>query len=137
MRLRIAPIALGTVFLVAACATNNIGPTIRSYRAAAAQVQIGDDRDSVVNLLDPTHDDLPVRFRKQPETFRDGDSVVEIVYYRSGHFDDGMTTDDEFTPYVFRDGVLVAIGWTSLGGPRSVHGPNRNRATVTIGGKRN
>jgi hypothetical protein len=26
-------------------------------------------------------------------------------------------TDDEFTPYVFADNTLVAIGWTVLGGP--------------------
>jgi len=45
--------------------------------------------------------------------------LVEILYYRSGWQRDGIVTDDEFTPYIFNDGVLVAIGWTTLGGPKT------------------
>ena len=30
-----------------------------------------------------------------------------------------MTTDDEFTPYIFEDGKLIAIGWHILGGPKT------------------
>ncbi|MCH2386777.1 MAG: hypothetical protein MK240_01115 [Opitutales bacterium] len=32
---------------------------------------------------------------------------------------DHLTTDDEFTPYIFTDSVLTGIGWAVLGGPKS------------------
>jgi hypothetical protein len=38
---------------------------------------------------------------------------------RSARQPDGLTTDDEFTPYIFNDGRLVGIGWQVLGGPKT------------------
>ena len=49
----------------------------------------------------------------------DNGNLVEIYFFRSAWQSDGLTTDDEFTPYVFKDGKLVAIGWTSIGGIKS------------------
>ena len=45
--------------------------------------------------------------------------AVEIIYFRSGWNSDGLTTDDEFTPYIFNDDKLVAIGWQVLGGAKT------------------
>lgn len=44
---------------------------------------------------------------------------VEIFYMRTGRQADGITTDDEFTPYIFNDGKLAGIGWSLIGGPKS------------------
>ena len=38
---------------------------------------------------------------------------------RSSQQPDGLTTDDEFTPYIFTNGILTGIGWTVLGGPKT------------------
>jgi len=60
--------------------------------------------------------------------------LVEILYFRSGWQSDGLTTDDEFTPYLFNDGKLVAVGWAVLGGAKS-HGqttPQTNIHTTTV-----
>ena len=45
--------------------------------------------------------------------------MVDIYYFRTLRQPDGLTTDDEFTPYVLNNDVLVAIGWTSIGGANS------------------
>jgi len=45
--------------------------------------------------------------------------LVEIYFMRSGWQPDGLTTDDEFTPYIFHDGKLVGIGWSMIGGSKS------------------
>ena len=52
---------------------------------------------------------------------------------RSRRQPDGLTTDDEFTPYFFRNGRLAGIGWHQLGGAKS-HGqvvPQTNVSTST------
>ena len=55
--------------------------------------------------------------------------MIEILYFRSGWQSDGITTDDEFTPYVFNDDVLVAIGWATLDGPKT-QGQSRPRQNI-------
>jgi hypothetical protein len=64
---------------------------------------------------------------------KDG-TLVEILYFRSGWQPDGLTTDDEFTPYLFNDGELVAVGWAILGGPKTQGQapPETNVHTTTI-----
>ena len=69
----------------------------------------------------PTQKSLSAKATKSPEAFMKDGKKIEIYYFRSGWTSDGLTTDDEFTPYGFTDGVLTSIGWTSLGGAKT-HG---------------
>ena len=105
--------------VLAGCAHTGIDPAIEAYTLAARQVQLGDAKAQVLGVLEPTQVRLRPRLRKTPEKFLKDGVLVEIHYYRSGRQPDHMTTDDEFTPYVFNDGKLVAVGWTTLGGPRT------------------
>ncbi len=67
----------------------------------------------------PSQKTLTTSQRKRHEEY-DKDKVrVEVYCFRSSQQPDGITTDDEFTPYIFHDGKLVAIGWTTLGGPKT------------------
>lgn len=116
------------VVFICGCATlqsdanaRRIDDAVGLYLAAAPSVKLGDSKQHVLATLAPTQDPLPTNARKQPDVFRQGNSMVEIHYFRSGRQPDGLTTDDEFTPYVFTDGVLSSIGWATLGGPKS-HG---------------
>ncbi len=43
----------------------------------------------------------------------------------------GFVTDDEFTPYIFNDGKLVAVGWQTLGGIKS-QGQAKDVTTVIV-----
>lgn len=96
-----------------------IDKAIDNYHAAATNVNLGDSKERVLSVLQPTQVGLSTNARKQPEAFlRDG-KRIDIYYFRSRRQPDYLTTDDEFTPYVFTDGILTGIGWQALGGPKS------------------
>tara|TARA_B100001057_G_C22305445_1_gene739954 strand:+ start:315 stop:593 length:279 start_codon:yes stop_codon:yes gene_type:complete len=63
---------------------------------------------------------------------KDGKTLY-IHYQRTSHVNDGRNTNDEFTPYVFENNKLVAIGWAHLGGPKVLSsGSSAMGGTVTI-----
>jgi hypothetical protein len=114
-------ILLGSlIFLSAGCGTTGLSKSIRQYYEVAPQVQIGDRKADVLNLLIPTQTELLPWEKKPTEAYKENGKTIEIYYFRTGWQADGLVTDDEFVPYVFTDGELTAIGWTSLGGPKTV-----------------
>ena len=104
------------LLLLAGCVVDE---AIRRYNTAADRVQLGDPKERVLSLLMPTQEGLSARDRKRPEQYIKDNIRVEIYYFRSLHQPDTLITDDEFTPYVFEDGKLTAIGWRTLGGPKT------------------
>ena len=102
-------------------ATLQIDSAISKYRTEASKIKIGDSKEKALSILEPTQKQLSVNCSKSPEAYMDGEDLIEIYYFRSGRQPDGLTTDDEFTPYVFKNNILVGIGWSMLGGPKS-HG---------------
>lgn len=113
-------VTLLALLAVSACAAKQIGTSIDKYTAVADRVQLGDSRNKVLNILNPTQEGLRQQYRKNPDKYIKNNVIVEIYYFRTGLQRDGLTTDDEFTPYLFNDGKLVAIGWHVLGGPKTV-----------------
>lgn len=93
--------------------------SITAYAEAAPAVRLGMSKAKVLEILAPSQEGLTARLSKQPDIYKKDGVIVEILYFRSGWQSDGLTTDDEFTPYVFNDGELVAIGWATLGGPKT------------------
>lgn len=85
-----------------------------AYDDVAHLINIGDSKERVLDILLPTQKRLSAHLKKPPErTVIDGKSI-EVYFMRSGWQSDGRTTDDEFTPYVFVDNRLVAIGWNAM-----------------------
>ena len=115
-----ASVALLALLTVSACAGFQIDSGIAKYNAVADRVQLGDSRNKVLSILNPTQKGIPQRNRKNPDKYKKNNVLVEVYYFRTGRQPDNLTTDDEFTPYLFNDGKLVAIGWQVLGGPKSV-----------------
>lgn len=109
------------LLLLSGCASLKIDPAISRYQTIAPKVNLGDSKEQVLSLLLPTQEGVPGSAKKQPESFLKDGNTIEIYYFRSMRQPDGITTDDEFTPYVFTNGKLTSIGWTSLGGPQT-HG---------------
>jgi hypothetical protein len=107
------------VVLFSGCVAGKIDSAIKSYENVAEQVNLGDNKDSVLAILIPTQARLTSKLKKPPEKYIKNNVLVEIYFMRSGRQPDGLTTDDEFTPYTFNDGKLVGIGWQVLGGPSS------------------
>jgi hypothetical protein len=100
--------------------TNSVRTAINTYEQASGQVEIGMEKEQVLAILEPAKEILPADEQRPPERYVDENGqLVEIHYYRSSAYYDDMLTDDEFTPYVFRNGKLTAIGWAALGGPKT------------------
>jgi hypothetical protein len=103
-----------------------IDQAIASYQVEAAKVRIGDTQDRVLALLRPTQAGLYSNEIKTPEaipteTATGEKSLIEIFFFRSSRHADEQTTDsdglplsDNFTPYIFTDGVLTEVGWPAL-----------------------
>lgn len=108
------------ILLVSFCGCSNaVGTAIGRYHAATPQIRLGMDKDDVLRILDPTQDGLSLRQTRGPEQYTQDDVHVEIYFFRSNSNYDKILTDDEFTPYIFHDGKLAAIGWTAIGGPKT------------------
>ena len=101
------------------CAAHRIKESIIRYQGVANEIQIGDSKNKVLSILEPTQRRLRWAWRKMPEKYMKNGVLVEIYFFRTALHPDGLTTDDEFTPYIFNDGLLVAIGWTAIGGPKT------------------
>jgi len=114
------PYLLMLILLLSGCVAQRIGSAIGDYQAVAPQIHLGDDKEMVLAILEPIQARLSPVERKPSESYLKDGVTIEIYYARSGHVSDGLTTDDEFTPYVFTTGKLTAIGWGTLGGPKTV-----------------
>lgn len=109
---------LMVVLLLAGCDAS-VSKAIALYHAEAGRIQIGDSKEKVLGMLAYTQDGLSPGQRKAPEMFVKDGRKTEIYYFRTLSQGDSLLTDDEFTPYVFEDEKLVAIGWAYLGGPKT------------------
>ena len=111
-------------------AESRIDGVITDYHHLAPQVHIGEPKEKVTEVLGPLQDRLNANERKPSQAFQRDGKLVEILYFRTQRIPDGMTTDDEFTPYVFIDGKLQSIGWTAFGIPIT-RVSNKNRTVLT------
>lgn len=120
---------------------DDITKALVDYKFNAPKIRIGDSQDTVLLLLprQRKYSEWPSTIRssrsdfwawqvrrilaKPPRFYFDNGSLVQIYYVRSSWIRDSRVTDDEFTPYIFRDGVLTSIGWRVLGGPNSFSSP--------------
>ena len=107
------------ISLFAGCGPSRYQLTIDDYMAEAPKVRLGMSIEEVKRILEPSQQRLKNTEIKHSEMYEKEGVFVEILYFRSGWQFDGITTDDEFTPYLFNDGKLVAVGWAILGGPKS------------------
>jgi hypothetical protein len=115
----IGVILTGAIYLTGCMPQVYINQAIKSHNLVKNQISLGDGKEKVVAILTQAQSELPSDYAKASESYLKGDTVVEIYYARSLLQADGLTTDDEFTPYIFNNGKLVGIGWTSLGGSKS------------------
>ena len=98
--------------------------SIRKGNAVSDQITLGSTKAEVLSLLNPIQSSLPAGARKSSERFLKDGKEIFVYFLRTGRQPDGLTTDDEFTPYVFENDKLIGIGWSLLGGPKT-HGQIR------------
>ena len=108
------------VVLLGGCAATPTGPELHSL--AKQQVQLGMTRGEFNALMKPAFEATEKDQRRSVESFTEDSSTVDIVFVRSAWIRDGALTDDEYTPYVFRNGRLASYGWRSIGGMKVTSG---------------
>jgi hypothetical protein len=102
-----------SVLSVAGCAPNPVTQqAVAEYRSVASQISIGDAREHVLAILQTNQQAIPLHFKRRPERYLSYGEQVEIHFVRTGLDSGGSNSDDDFTPYVFKNNVLVSVGWT-------------------------
>jgi predicted thioredoxin/glutaredoxin len=94
-----------------ACAIVDINPSIERYKKVAHKIHLGDSKEKVLSILLPTQKDLGKEYTKNPYKSVKNGITTEVYYLRSKIIHDDLTTKEEFTPYLFKNGKLKAIGW--------------------------
>lgn len=117
---------LCTAILMSGCGLiyrNDLKKAFREHEIISGGIRLGDKQEDVLGKLDsifyPTYGTKDKASKRTPDRFKKDGDLFEIHYYQSSWNDDGLTTDDEFTPYTFKNGALEAIGWEFLGGPKT------------------
>ncbi len=85
---------------------------VSDYKSVAAQISIGDAREYVLAILQTNQQVIPSHFKRQPERYLSYGEQVEIHFIRTGLTSGTKNLDDDFTPYVFKNDVLMSVGWT-------------------------
>ncbi len=104
---------------------SRVDEAIAKYREAAAKIQVGDSRDQVLALLEPTQFNLLSNETKPPVSFpirtaTGEERYVDVFFFRSARRADEQVDstapppDDDFTPYIFERDVLTAVGWSAF-----------------------
>jgi|TARA_R100000501_G_scaffold2927_2_gene6801 hypothetical protein len=118
--MRLLLVAIFCLFFLSGCgAAFYIDQASARYDEVEHRVSLGDSKEEVLAVLMPTQEAVPRNSQKKPDRYIKDGVNVEIYYMRTGRQPDGITTDDEFTPYIFNDGNLVGVGWGLIGGPKS------------------
>lgn len=125
-------LALMAVMPSCAGSVYQIDSAARKFRELQPSLELGMSKGDVLTLVLPLNEKLDNSTSMAPEMYVDSQGRnIEIHFARSSRQADGLTTQDEFTPLVFTDNVLTAIGWASLGGPKT-GGQARDSTTVII-----
>jgi hypothetical protein len=120
-----ADISLRSSFIVPVdrvitCPTNYSYPdAISAFKTLSPTVQLGDSKVGALEVLGPTQLIVEPAGRRLSESYTENGKRIDIYYFRSNWVSDNLSTDDEFTPYIFTDNVLTAIGWRTIGGIQS------------------
>jgi hypothetical protein len=105
---------------IGGCAEIAMDSNLYEYRNMQNQLNLGDSKSKILSKLEPLMTDLPSSWKRPADQYMVDQDRYYVYYHRTSWTQDGAVTDDEFTPYVFKNDKLVAIGWQSLGGPKTV-----------------
>lgn len=81
------------------------------YKIIAPKILIGDDKEYVLSMLIPSQANIPSQMQRKPERFMNYGEVVDIYFLRTEINSGNLNSDDDFTPYVFKKGILSFVGW--------------------------
>ena len=96
----------GLMILGGCLNTLELEQVVDQYHAAESKVKLGDSKEDVLAILQPTQANLSGKFKRAPEHWIDPKSgkVVDLYYFRSKvtYQLASQTRDILVTPYLFR-----------------------------------
>ena len=99
------------------CTAARIDNAASYHNKAAPYVKLGMSEGSFVELMEPALDgSTRGKNGRIPKRYSKGGDMYVVYFLRVTRVPDGLATDDEFQPYTFQNGRLIAIGWDYLGG---------------------
>lgn len=124
---------VAAALFLAGCSGYMINSSINRFNRVSDNVELGQSKEEVFEILGPSQEGLKPEHKKKADRMMVGTDLIEIYYCRSARIPDGASTDDEFTPYRFKNGKLISIGWAALGGPKTQgRVPESDHHTVII-----
>ena len=84
---------------------------VLEYKIIAPKISIGDDKEYVLSMLIPSQASIPRQMQRKPEKFMNYGEAVDIYFLRTEINSGDLNSDDDFTPYVFKKGILSFVGW--------------------------
>lgn len=87
----------------------HIERAIDCYKSAACGVRLGMTEETFAELMDSDSDEL--RQGREAARFIGADGEYVVHYLPAASAAHTAVSDAEYTPYTFRDGYLVAVGW--------------------------
>ena len=105
--------------MLSGCAEIAMDNNLYEYKKVQQSISLGDSKNKVLGTLIPIMQDLPEDWKRTAEQYLVNDDRFYVHYQRTGWTSDNQLTDDELTPYVFKNDVLVSIGWQALGGVKT------------------
>ena len=109
---RLLAVIAACVSIVGCAPTAVTQQAVTDYQTVASQISIGDAKEYVLSALHTSQQAIPAQFKKPSEQYLSYGEQVEIHFVRTALTSGVENADDDFTPYVFKNDVLVSVGWT-------------------------
>jgi len=120
MRIQFLAIAL-FAGLLGGCGGNPAQDAADYYQAHKNEVRLGMSEKQFAQFIAPAEAFYkPDYCYRAPDRYTRNNQMIDVWYVisRTIYVSGGSECyDDEYTPYIFVDGKLAAIGWEHLGGP--------------------
>ena len=102
--------------MVVGCGNARHKAAPEAHAKAANDVYIGMSQYEFIQVMTPVTAKTQSQSMRSPKRYSKNGNQYEVRYMRSGWLSDGRSTDDEYTPYLFQNGTLIASGWDAVGG---------------------
>ena len=109
---RLMAVVAACVGIIGCAPTANTQKAVADYKTIASQISIGDAKEYVLSALQASQQFIPAQFKRPSEQYLSYGEQVEIHFVRTALASGIENADDDFTPYVFKNDVLVSVGWT-------------------------
>ena len=125
-------VVFAACFSVIGCAPTAVTQqAVIDYQTVASQVSIGDAKEYVLRALQSSQQAIPTQLKRPSEQYLSYGERVEIHFVRTALASGVENADDDFTPYVFKNDVLVSVGWTYVSKTEFL---NKAKEAISAGG---